>query len=73
MKKAVKGNSFNFKQMLLNQDRFGQTFTMPIEEDRQALPSRTGAICSIFLTIILIMYAGYKISILKEKKNIDIV
>ena len=73
MKKAVKGNSFNFQQMLLNQDRFGQTFTVRIEEDREELPSRTGAICSIFLTIILIMYAGYKISILKEKKNIDIV
>ena len=32
-----------------------------------------GALCSILLTVILIMYAGYKISILEGKMSIDIV
>ena len=32
-----------------------------------------GALCSIVLTIVLIMYAGYKISVLEGKMSIDIV
>ena len=32
-----------------------------------------GALCSIILTVILLMYTGYKISVLEGKKSIDIV
>ena len=32
-----------------------------------------GALCSILLTVIMTVYAGYKISILEGKKSIDIV
>ena len=36
------------------------------------MPSYMGAFCSIMLFIILIAYAGYKISILEGKKSVDI-
>ena len=32
-----------------------------------------GALCSLLLLIIMISYAGYKVSILEGKKNIDVV
>ena len=46
---------------------------MRIEEGKDVLPTKMGALCSILLIVILIMYAGYKISILEGKKSIDIV
>ena len=47
--------------------------TLYIDEGRDALPSKMGAFCSIFLIICMVTFAGYKISILEGKKNIDIV
>ena len=46
---------------------------MLIDGKRDALPSKTGAVCSILLTILMLAYTGYKISILTGKKDIDIV
>ena len=46
---------------------------MRLEDGRDALPSRIGAVCSILLTILLITYAGYKVSVLEGKKSIDII
>ena len=46
---------------------------MLIDEGRDALPSKMGALCSILLLIVMITYTGYKISILEGKKSIDIV
>ena len=62
----------NFEQKLLNQDRFGQSFTLRLEEGRETLRSRVGALCSVMLIILLISYAGYKVSVLEGKKSIDI-
>ena len=63
----------NLNRALLNQDKFGQAFTMRIEDGRDTLPSKLGAICSLLLVIILVVYAGYKISVLEGKRSIDIV
>ena len=46
---------------------------MHIDDGKRTLPSKMGSLCSILLTVLLIMYAGYKISILEGKKSIDIV
>ena len=46
---------------------------MRIEEGIDALPSKMGAFCSILLVIVLILYAGYKTSVLEGKKDIDII
>ena len=46
---------------------------MLIDEGRDALPSKMGALCSILLLIVMVTYTGYKISILEGKKSIDIV
>lgn len=46
---------------------------MRIEEGKDALPSKMGALCSILLVIVLLLYAGYKTSILEGKKEIDII
>ena len=37
------------------------------------MPSKTGALCSILLLILMLIYTGYKLSILEGKKDIDIV
>ena len=46
---------------------------MRVGEGKDALHTKMGALCSILLTVILIVYAGYKISILEGKKSVDIV
>ena len=46
---------------------------MRLEDGRDALPSKVGAVCSIVLIILLISYAGYKVSVLEGKKSIDII
>ena len=44
-----------------------------MDDGKRALPSKIGALCSILLIIILLLYSGYKISILEGKKDIDII
>ena len=44
-----------------------------MDNGKEALPSKAGALCSILLFIILLLYTGYKISILEGKKGIDII
>ena len=46
---------------------------MRVEEGKDALHTKMGALCSLLLSVIIIVYAGYKISILEGKKSIDIV
>ena len=69
--KAKKCN--NCSQKLQEYDKFGQSFKLLIDEGRDGLPSKSGALCSILLLIIMLVYTGYKISILEGKKDIDIV
>ena len=66
-------SSRKFDEKLLSIDQFGQSFTMQIGEGKTALRSKLGAFCSFLLVIILIIYAGYKVSILEGKKNVDII
>ena len=56
-------------------DMFGKSFIMNVggENGGQALPSKMGSICTIALLIILISYAGYKVSVMQGKKSVDIV
>ena len=63
----------SLNKTLLKQDKFIQPFTMRIDEGKDVLSTRTGAFCSIMLAIILLAYAGYKVSILEGRKSIDIV
>ena len=37
------------------------------------MPSKVGAFCSLLLLIVMVVYTGYKISILSGKKSIDII
>ena len=46
---------------------------MLIDDGRDGLPSKLGALFSILLLILMLIYTGYKISILQGKKDIDIV
>ena len=46
---------------------------MRIGNGRDSLPSKMGVFYSFLLIIILLMYAGYKISLLEGRKSIDIV
>ena len=46
---------------------------MLIDEGKDVLPSKMGALCSIMLLILMLIYTGYKTSILEGKKDIDIV
>ena len=69
--KAKKCN--NCIQKLLAHDQFSQSFKLLIDEGREGLPSKSGALCSILLLILMLIYTGYKISILEGKKDIDIV
>lgn len=53
---------------------FSQSYTLRIDgEGRDALPSKLGAIFSILLMIIMLLFTGYKISRLTGKKNVDII
>ena len=73
MKRDMEKKSGKCNEKLLSFDQFGQPYTMQIDEGRSALPSKMGLFCSILVLIVLIVYAGYKISILEGKKKIDIV
>ena len=68
-----KKKNCGFNERLLSQDQFSQAFQIRLDEGKEALPSITGALCSLLLTLILLFYTGYKISILEGKKDIDIV
>ena len=46
---------------------------MRFDEGKDAQTSKMGAVCSILLALTLIMYSGYKLSILEGRKSIDIV
>ena len=45
---------------------------MNLDKGQGSLPSKMGAISSIFLLVVLIIYAYYKFNILMEKKDVDI-
>ena len=72
-KTKTEGRKSTFRERLQKSDQFGQAFAFNLGGDRNALPSTIGAICSIVLTITILSYAGYKWSILIEKKSVDIV
>ena len=46
---------------------------MHLDAGQDVLPSKIGALCSILLFVVMIVYTGYKISILDGKKSIDII
>ena len=73
MKRDMEKKNCSFNEKLLSYDQFGQPYIMQIDERRSALPSKMGCLCSILLLIVLVAYAGYKISILQSKKKVDII
>ena len=46
---------------------------MHLDKGQDALTSKVGALCSLLLFVVMIVYTGYKISIMNGKKNIDII
>ena len=46
---------------------------MLIDDGKDALTSKIGALCSILFLISMLTYTGYKVYILESKKSIDIV
>lgn len=46
---------------------------MRIDEGKEVLPSKIGALCSFLLFLILLAFSSYKVYILQGKKSIDIV
>ena len=72
MKRVNKAKKSNFGEKLQKYDQFGQSFTFLIDEGRDALPSKIGAICSILLFVVVLAYTVYKISVLEGKTSIDI-
>ena len=73
MKREKEDKSGSLTDKLLGFDKFGKSINLRIDEGKDAYPSIVGAICSIILTIVLLAFAGYKVSILEGKKSIDIV
>ena len=63
----------DLSQKLKKFDKFGQTYKIHLDDGSDALPSKVGALCSILLFVVMIVYTGYKISILNGKKSIDII
>ena len=53
-------------------DQFGQSFGLQLDKGKDRLTSKLGTCCSFFLAIVLVAYAGYKVSILEGKKGVDI-
>ena len=64
MKRENAHKTCDCSEKLLDQDKFGQTYKMTIKDGKNALPTKMGGFCSILLTIILILFAGYKMSVL---------
>ena len=73
MKKEGNPKKCNLGEKLERYDQFGQTFTVLIDDGRDALPSKIGVLCSILLFIVMLSYTSYKINRLSGKKSIDIV
>ena len=46
---------------------------MHVGEGRESVPSIKGAVCSVFLLIIVATFVGYKFDTLLGRRNIDIV
>ena len=53
-------------------DQFGQSSRLRLDKRMDRLPLKWGTFCSLFLVIVLVAYAGYKVSILDGKKRVDI-
>ena len=57
---------------LLNRDYFGDQFRMRFDADSISLNSICGSVMSIFITIVLFMFAYLKGDVLIKKKDVDI-
>ena len=73
MKTQDKAKSCSWSDKLLGFDSFGKSFSLQLGEGKDTLPSILGALCSLTALIVLIIYAGYKFSIMEGKKSVDIV
>ena len=60
------------KNNLLNRDYFGNQFRMRLDADSISLNSIGGSVMSIFITIVMIMFAYLKGDVLIQKKDVDI-
>ena len=73
MKREGNRKKCEISQALQENDKFGQSYQIQLDKGQDALRSKVGALCSLLLFGVMIVYAGYKISILKGKKSIDII
>ena len=66
-------NNCNAGRKFKRMDKFGQSASLKIgEEGKEKLQTQIGSFCSIALILLVMMYTGYKLSILWDKKSIDI-
>ena len=61
-----------FGSRLVSNDSFGQSFSMKFKDGNQAVPTISGFVFSIILSVILIGYSYQKFDILINKKDAKI-
>ena len=54
-------------------DRFGEAFTMKFDGGKNKLQTCIGAIMSVLLLFVLIIYGGMKFNTLIQKQQVDII
>ena len=68
-----RSSACHLSQKLRKYDQFGQFYSIQIEEGKVVMTYTIGGICSLLLVVILLAYAGYKVSVLLGKTNVNIV
>ena len=58
---------------LLSLDMFGEPFMFLLPDKEYFFSSMPGAICTILLMIISFVFAGYKMNVLAQKSQYDVV
>ena len=57
---------------LKTQDNFGEAFHMKLDNGANDLKSIMGSLCSLIVLLFVVAYAGQKMEILLNKKDVDV-
>ena len=63
----------SLKEKMTSLDRFGEEFTMKFDGGKRELKTCTGAIMSVLLLIVLIIYGVMKANTLINKQQVDVI
>ncbi len=76
MKNTHKSRAKSLSKSLINsvkkQDALGSEFRMKLNGDDSSLRSCTGAICTIIIYSVILLYALNKLTVLYNKKDVDV-